>query len=539
MRAFLIRSSIITGFIVLLLSTIGVALALFAPCLPGSVLFPVQNFAEQQMKIIYRDKLSNSNYLLDLVGRRVNDLGIRQGTKFELISLQYLDKSIDRATVAISLVSQEQNDDLRLRLFSLAQSADDGLLQLTHVPFENHDVYISFQSKISVLLQMLNSIDITKNVNSKVSAVSAGNQQKAKSAIPIVYSAHGLIPFPPGSTGAVHAFYALIGEHAALSCKSCHNSGKYVSTPDKCILCHILKQPIPHYIGECELCHTSISWTDVHFDHNSAAAEDCVSCHDRDKPAEHYNGQCSACHITQNWNQVTFDHAVAGAVDCISCHAKVAPANHFGGQCSNCHNTSNWTSVIFDHSGFNDCISCHASVAPSNHYSGQCSNCHETSGSWANAHFNHSGFTDCVACHAGAAPGNHFSGQCSNCHNPNSSWSNASFDHSGNSDCIACHAGSAPGNHYSGQCSDCHGTTSWSGAGFNHSGFSDCISCHLKDRPDEHDNGQCSNCHNTQRWGDGGDSGGLGIMNNGELLSVSCSSCHQPNIVALVAGSKQ
>lgn len=539
MRAFLIRSSIIIGFIVLLLATSGVALAIYAPCYPGSVLFPIQNFAEQQLRIIYHDPVINSNYLLDLVERRVNDLNIRKGTKYELISMEYLDKSIDQATVAISLVSQEKSDNLRLRLLSLAQRVDEGLKQLTHVPIENHTVYIAFQSKINALKHMASTIDVSNNEISLIPANSSGNQLKVKSAIPIAYSASGLIPFPPGSQGAVHAFYALVGQHAAISCKSCHNSGKYVSTPNKCILCHILKQPIPHFNGECELCHTSVSWTDVHFDHRSAAAEDCRSCHDRDEPADHYNGQCSACHVTQAWNIVTFDHAVAGAVDCISCHAKVAPTNHYGGQCSNCHNTTNWTSVVFDHTGFTDCVSCHANVAPSNHYSGQCSNCHDTSGSWANAQFNHSGFTDCISCHAGNAPANHYSGQCSNCHDPNSSWSNAHFNHSGDTDCIACHAGRAPGNHYTGQCSDCHNTNSWSGAGFNHSGFSDCISCHLKDRPGEHDNGQCSNCHNTQRWGDGGDSGGLGFMNNGILLSVSCSSCHLPNIVALAGGSKQ
>jgi len=539
MRAFLIRSSIITGFIILLLATSGVALALYAPFHPGSILFTAQDFAEQQLSNIYHDPISKSNYLLDLVERRVDDLNIRSGTKFEIISLEYLDKSINQATLAISLVSKEKSDKLHSRLLSLALSTNEGLQQLMYVPTENYNAYIAFQSKISALTHMVSEIDASNNTFSLTRAVSSSEQEINKSGIPILYSASGLIPFPPGSQGAVHAFYQLVGQHATLSCKGCHDSGRYASTPNKCIFCHLLKEPMPHYTGECELCHTPLAWTDAHFDHSSTAAKDCRLCHERDNPANHYNGQCSACHVAQAWNLVTFDHAVAGAVDCISCHAKVTPDNHYPGQCSNCHNTSIWTSVIFDHTGFTDCISCHAVAAPSNHYAGQCSNCHDTGGSWTNAHFNHSGFTDCISCHAGEAPGNHYSGHCSNCHDPNSSWRNARFNHSGYSDCIACHGGNAPANHYTGQCSNCHSTNSWSGAVFNHSSYTDCISCHLKDRPGEHDTGQCSNCHNTQRWGDGGDDGSLGFIINGTFMSVSCTVCHSPIIVAIVGGIKQ
>jgi predicted CXXCH cytochrome family protein len=579
MRAFFIRSSIITGLIVLLLATSGVALAVYAPYHPGSVLFPLQNFAEWQLRDIYRDPVSNSNYLLDLVERRVDDLKIRSGTKYEQLSLEYLDNSIDQATLAISSVPQEKSDKLRLRLLSLAQRADEEIKQLTHVPIENHTGYIAFQSKLYALTHMVTTMDVPSSEHSPAPANPSINRVNSKSAILLAYSASGLIPFPPGSQGAIHAFYPLVGQHISLTCTSCHNSGKYISTSKQCIICHLLKEPVPHYNGECELCHTPVSWTDVHFDHSSAAAKDCSSCHDRDKPANHYNGQCSACHVIQAWNLVTFDHAVAGAVDCVSCHGKVTPNNHYPGQCSNCHNTSNWTSVVFNHTGFTDCISCHADATPPNHYSGQCSNCHGTSGSWANASFNHSGFTDCISCHAGDAPGNHYSGQCSNCHDPNSSWRNARFNHSGytdciachggdapgshysgqcsnchdpnsswanahfnhggNSDCAACHGGNAPANHYPGQCSNCHSTDSWSGAVFNHNGYTDCISCHLNDRPGEHDTGQCSNCHNTQGWGDGGGSGDLGFIGIGTLLSVNCSACHLSNIVAIGIGIKQ
>jgi hypothetical protein len=521
MRKFLIRSSIIIGFIILLLATTGVALALFAPVLPGSILFPFQNFAEQQFRIIYHDQVSRSSYLLDLFERRVIDLNTRAGTAYELISLEYLDKSIDQATLAISLVPQEKGDKLRQRVLFLAQLADDELKQLKRVPIENRAIYITFQSKISVLIHMVSTTNVANNELSLIPSILPGNKESTSYTVDDSGSVGGLIPFPPGSEGAVHLFYPLVGKHATLACTSCHSSGKYLGTPNTCILCHILNRPIPHYNGDCAFCHTPVAWTDIHFDHNSAVAKDCRSCHAGDAPADHYNGQCSACHVAQAWNIVTFDHAVAGAVDCISCHAKVAPANHYPGQCSNCHDTSNWTSVVFDHTGFTDCISCHAENDPPNHYSGQCSNCHNTGGSWTNAHFNHSGFTDCISCHAGDAPANHFSGQCSNCHDPNSVWTNAHFNHSGFTDCISCHAGDAPANHYPGQCSNCHDPNSgWSNAHFNHSGYTDCIGCHAGNAPPNHYPGQCSNCHTTNSWS------GAVFNHNGY---TDCISCHAGN----------
>jgi hypothetical protein len=574
MKSFLIKSSLIIGIIILFIVMSGTALAIYDPLRPGNILFPLQNFAEQQSKKIYRDPVTCSSIMLDLVERRIYDLNARIGSKYEAISLRYLDKAIDQATLAISLVPTDKVEPLRERLFSLAKRAYEVQNQLKLVPIEENVTYIAFQSKVLALLQNGTAVAATNNGQILVPVVTPNTPMPQVGAnIPVVAfsSVSGLIPFPSGSRGAVHAFYTLVGQHTTLVCDSCHNSGKYVGTPNTCVLCHLVKLPNPHYPGDCELCHTPVSWKDIHFDHTSAAATDCSFCHEKDKPANHYNGKCSACHVSQAWNIVTFDHAAAGAVDCISCHTKDEPANHYPGQCSNCHDpNSAWKNAKFNHSGFTDCISCHAGIAPANHYGGQCSNCHDSSSTWQNAHFNHSGFTDCISCHAGNAPANHYAGQCSNCHDPNSTWKNAQFNHSGYTDCISCHAGNAPANHYSGQCSNCHTTSTWSGATFNHNGLSDCsschsgsappnhfpyqcslchntsswgganfdhgsgptdcISCHLKDRPSEHDTGQCSKCHNTQGWGGGGANSGFNFINNSILQTINCSDCHSNNV---------
>ncbi len=533
MRSFLFKSSLITFFIILLLFTSGLILVVFAPFHPGNIFFPAQSFVEQQMRFIFAEPANRASYMLDLEERRIKDLNTRIGTQYELVALDYLDQSLDQSLQVMSVTSQQGGDDLHIRFFSLITQINEILKQLVVAPIQNQGVFQTFQMKILAFIQTTQTAGISDKELGLTSPVLSGNPRKLTDSRSIAVETRGLIPFPPGSIGAVHAFYPLTGQHTSLACVSCHSNQSYLGTPNTCTLCHILKRPVTHYIGECALCHTPVAWTDIHFDHEASKATDCSSCHESSKPANHYSGQCSACHVISVWNIVTFDHTVAGAVDCISCHDRNSPANHYSGQCSNCHNTSNWTSVTFDHTGFNDCAACHSSVAPANHFNGLCSNCHSTS-TWKGAVFNHSGFTDCIGCHSADAPGNHYSGQCSSCHDPNSSWRNAQFNHNGLTDCISCHSGNAPNNHFSGQCSDCHSTNSWAGAVFSHNGLSDCVSCHAKDRPSEHESGQCSECHNTQRWGDAEGSEGSLKFKNGILQAVNCQGCHFSNVVMLV-----
>ena len=465
MKTVVISMIIILAYLILLFTCIGIALAFLAPSHPGSIVFPVQNFMEQQLRFLYTSSDLRANYLLNLVERRIDDCSIRAGTKYEVISIEYLGKSFDQAIDAISSKQDQQSLSQHDRLITLAQDVSNVLEDLHRAPNENKEMFDIFQAKVQTLLHLSTAKDVQKDFHSFIPIVSARVGYRASTNTITNKPAVSIIPFPQGSVGAIHNFYPLSGQHAVKECVSCHNSGRYAGTPNQCVSCHILEQPIDHYLADCELCHSAIAWTDIHFDHEAAARESCQTCHFSNLPVNHYPGDCSACHITQNWLVVNFDHQVANAVDCLACHSKDLPLYHYPGQCSNCHNTQNWASATFNHSGFTDCYACHSVDTPGNHYSGQCSNCHATSGSWSNAQFNHSGYSDCLACHAGNAPVNHFAGQCSNCHN----------------------------------------TNSWEGASFNHAGFTDCISCHEKDRPREHRSGQCSECHNTRRWGDADD----------------------------------
>ena len=494
MRLFLLRVFIILGYIITLMAILGIALALYGPLHPGSTFFPIQAFSEQQFGLIYNNPVTKADYLLNLVDRRISDLLLRAGSVHEYISMEYLDRSINQAALAISTVPQDKASDVLTRFITLAKRAEDGLNQLKRAPLENPTAFNALRAKVQTIQHMVGTVKVQNNELVLVPAITVNSSQAITSTLQLIHSANGLIPWPAGSPGAVHAFFTLAGQHAVLQCIDCHNEGIYFGTPNLCIECHSDKTPNAHYPGDCNLCHTPVSWTDIHFDHRVVSNKACSDCHEKDKPANHYNGDCGACHITENWTTVTFDHAVAGAVDCISCHAQKAPANHYAGQCSNCHNTSNWTSVVFDHTGFTDCISCHAKDAPANHYAGQCSNCHSTKGPWTNAHFNHSGFTDCSACHANKAPANH----------------------------------------YPYQCSLCHSTSSWAGGNFSHSSsYPDCISCHARDRPSEHDSGQCSNCHSTSSWNTEHNPSNVGMIINGEAITISCTMCHTSNALVL------
>ncbi len=404
LRSFLFKSCLITGFIVLCLVTSGIALAVFKPFSPGNIIFPIQDFAEQQTFLIFTDRVERSNYALDLFEQRIKDLVAQTGTSYELVAMQFVDEALDQATTTASLVPQEQGEAIRARLLTLAQLVYEKLKLLTVVPVDNQTLYMTFQTKVETLILMVGKPGVENNELSRVASIRLDDPGKSGDPATIAMAASGLIPFPPGSAGAVHAFYPLVGQHVLAACNTCHNAGKYLDTPNTCSLCHILDLPDSHYAGDCTACHTALAWDDIHVDHAAFDSTDCLSCHQKDLPADHYSGDCSSCHGTQAWSQVTFNHNAAGVTDCSSCHSQDAPANHYAGQCSSCHNSSSWSGAQFNHSGNANCISCHSSDAPQNHNNGQCSTCHSTN-QWNGASQSHNGLTDCISCHANDAPG--------------------------------------------------------------------------------------------------------------------------------------
>ena len=522
MRKVLLSIFLASIGLVCLVSCLGLVIADQNLIPSTSPLFPIQRFTEAAREGFIKSTSGRAAYDLALVERRLVTLSQVAGTPGEVAALQTLDEALDQVQNTLSIVPENDRRPLVSKMAALIEKITVQLAILTYSPSEAGDLVSRVRDRVNSLLVVLAIAPSTKSFE----------QSKGNPRPDILNNDPGLlkpliamdfmpgatitgtvaphsIQFPPGSRGAEHAFYPLLGTHAALTCESCHVTGQFAGTASQCEACHSNVKPVMHFNGDCASCHTPYNWNDVLFDHNQALATDCRSCHISDKPANHYQAQCSACHDVSAWQPASFNHQAAGATDCRTCHSSDEPANHYHGQCSACHNTNNWQQTDFNHkaAGATDCQSCHS--RPDNHFAGQCSQCHNTN-DWQDASFSHQGLTDCQSCHS--RPDNHFGGQCSQCHNT-SGWQDASFSHEGLTDCQSCH--SRPDNHFGGQCSQCHNTNDWQDASFSHQGLTDCQSCHS--RPDNHFAGQCSACHSTNSWG------GASFSHQG---LTDCQSCH-------------
>ncbi len=508
MRKFIPLATVISLVLAVSIFCLGAGLAAAGPFKPGDTLFPAQDFAERQGAKLILSDYYRSSYYLDLTDRRSLDLVVLAGDENQRLGLEALQGALQDVETSLGSARLDDRASLAARLGEVAGHAMAALSRLQGMDAEDTETLAAVRAQVVMLNQLA--------MQARNSQAHTLAKAKVLLMLPFLSTSRTLpdfsldpraINFPPGSAGAEHAFFPLVGEHAQLDCEGCHVEGKFAGTASECSACHSNVKPVNHYLGDCAACHSAFSWTDVNIDHSLIGSNDCLDCHLDEKPANHYIGQCSSCHNTVSWSQANFNHAAARATDCQSCHNR--PANHFSGQCSSCHNTRNWSQAHLDHTGLTDCRDCHLSDRPANHFDSQCSDCHDTS-DWNNAEFDHSGQTNCQSCHN--RPAGHYSGQCSNCHGTNS-WRGANFDHSGQTDCQSCH--NRPAGHASGQCSNCHSTNSWGGANFDHSGQTDCQSCH--NRPSGHYSGQCSNCHNTNNWGD---------ANFDHSGQNDCQSCH-------------
>jgi hypothetical protein len=69
-------------------------------------------FRTASLNHIY-DLVNRTDFTLDLLEQRINDLSANTGTKQKLDTLEYLNKAVDQATTAISHVPQEQGGNIR------------------------------------------------------------------------------------------------------------------------------------------------------------------------------------------------------------------------------------------------------------------------------------------------------------------------------------------------------------------------------------------------------------------------------------------
>ena len=272
-------------------------------------------------------------------------------------------------------------------------------------------------------------------------------------------------------------FFELLGAHANVpNCSDCHN-GNYSNTSNTCIGCHQEEYNIaPEHAAQgfptnCEMCHNSIAWNQVTFDHNTTNFQ---------LTGAHINVNCSDCHESGFTGTTTI---------CYDCHTtdyqQSSNPNHtvlsLPTDCVQCHTTNpDWQPATFPiHNQFFELLGAHSSIT-------NCNDCH-------NGNYNNTPNT-CIGCHQNEFNGTvnpphqllNFSTDCLQCHNMNG-WIPASFNHS---------FFPISSDHNSVDCSECHSEPNYQ---------PQCLSCHLEDFLDEHDQGDptnCWDCHSTFDWND-------------------------------------
>ncbi len=344
---------------------------------------------------------------------------------------------------------------------------------------------------------------------------------------------HSTDGFNQSTFGHASTGFPLVGKHATLNCKQCHEQ----KTRD-------YPKASPKKAG-LDWLRGALAWTPTNDAVLISAAPhvkeaSCSHCHvDPHKTATTAANECSTCHTSEMWKPSTFavqrhatttfpltgKHAVADCKvchadskldavpkDCASCHVD-RHGGRLGKDCGQCHDTTAFKPVVgFEHqrTGF-ALVGGHAKLA--------CASCHEGKRGVAmrTAKIN---ATACVTCHQ-AQHGVELGENCASCHEltkgPFSSARGMNFPHQKTGfslerrhatlPCGACHPAAGPA--LAPRCTACHVDP--------HSGQlgQGCEDCHVPDRfrlvRFDHDRtgwplrgrhfmAPCASCHVAQRW---------------------------------------
>ena len=238
--------------------------------------------------------------------------------------------------------------------------------------------------------------------------------------------------------------FVLNDAHSRVSCESCHTQGVFRGTPRDCGSCHrpggrAPGKPATHVTTTiaCDICHSSSSWTPVHFNHTAnqgVVKGQCATCHNngpaigKHSAHIHTTVSCDTCHSAQAWLPVNFNHREATPFNCATCHnGRVAvgkSTNHpfTLASCAACHNTSAWVPALkFNHLDIvNNCVRCHiagtkttAQQVPKDTLHNnilnvdKCEACHSTRNNFkTGVKFDHKlTATACATCHNGSVDG--------------------------------------------------------------------------------------------------------------------------------------
>lgn len=190
---------------------------------------------------------------------------------------------------------------------------------------------------------------------------------------------------PSSSFNHNRTLFPLTGSHQAASCRECHKDGAITTLSTACSSCHPMSIAHTKNLGDCNLCHTTVTFSAAYFNHSRLGAiiggvhkllvaDSCTNCHTPNTYSG-VNFTCSNCHAPhiidgtvhtsatvacdRCHNQVTFSPA---AFTLHNSYATKLAGSHTTLSCSKCHNTpfGVWTNINYrDGLANGSCARCH------------------------------------------------------------------------------------------------------------------------------------------------------------------------------------
>lgn len=130
--------------------------------------------------------------------------------------------------------------------------------------------------------------------------------------------------------------FALVGRHAAATCKDCHTSARFGDAARECAACHLRDDRHHGAFGtQCDSCHNARAWPLWAFDHDRRTRYPLTGAH--------RSVGCEACH--RQPAPPGRPSAPLGS-NCIACHRGDDPHDGgFGARCEQCHVSDSWKKV--------------------------------------------------------------------------------------------------------------------------------------------------------------------------------------------------
>jgi hypothetical protein len=228
--------------------------------------------------------------------------------------------------------------------------------------------------------------------------------------------------------------------HQQVQCARCHESGRFIGTPQTCNQCHLDRHG-GRFGSACEKCHDESTWKHhPNFDHTVAVGFPLTQAHD--------GLACAQCHGKDRQKLRGVKN-----ITCATCHTPVH-GDQFPGACTRCHTPTKFSDVpAFDHS---------RTLFPLDrrHMAVKCTSCHDASrGAKLRA--------DCRFCHGDPHRGRTLM-DCEQCHRADR-WTLVRFDHDRTIFPLR-------GRHFTTACRACHTNDQYTGI------RPECVSCHRQDK---------------------------------------------------------